>query len=152
MISDGPERVRRHEQALEVKAHDVDRLPVGNEARLAGDTPAIVRGAHHGDPGEADEELLVAAHVVVMVVGREDRPELQAVGTEGLQDGGRLARVHERDRVASLGAQEVRVVVFQTGDDGDFHAPSIPPFAAGNPRGLLQRERPGVNLLGLWRA
>src|SRR3984957_21048715 len=90
---------------------------------------------HHLQPQLA-RELLVAAHVIVVMVRAPDGPRLHALALQRFADGSGLRCVDD-GRVTAGGDDEVGVVVLETRDGDDAHGGPLSFWLRRSPPGLL---------------
>jgi hypothetical protein len=79
------------------------------------------------------QELVVTAHVIVMMMCVQDGAQAQPSFVQGRQHRGWLTRIDHDAVVRVFGVHEVRVVVPQTGHWMNAHHFKLPPSPAGRP-------------------
>jgi hypothetical protein len=111
---------RAKRQAFDVYLPTVlDEISLGRDATTIGDI------AKHLDAREALRERAIAAHVISMMVSRENRAERDTELTERALDRFRLTRIDHDGSLRARREQHVRVIIGETRDDRDLHAGNV---------------------------
>ena len=97
---DVPRGMAGHVEHDELEAEGGDARAIAAREPRALDRHPIARGTEHFRAGRRNQRR-DAAHVVGVVMRREDRLELQSVGSEHREHRAGIARVHDRDRSGS---------------------------------------------------
>jgi hypothetical protein len=108
-----PARVRRYEERPAVPPDHLELFTVGERLGERRHTCHVGARSEHSDGRNRARHFLIAADVVVVMVGRENRFEVKTATLDFRQDRCRFRAIHDRRALAGRVDQQIAVVVGQ---------------------------------------